>query len=159
MSLVCKLKLLCLTDLVNIRVFLRLALPAKSFVLAFRLLWRYFSHEQWEVLKQFGWFEFWNCVDWDVRHLMFKTTVHVDTAIDLPTSMSEPLNCVEFVPFWRFSIVNLHRNILTNSVCSTSNDNHQGTQKESWMLISWRWGSVGFVRCFNPVPSAVSVSP
>lgn len=97
-SLVSKFELLSLPDLVNIRVFLRLAFSSVAITLSFRLFRRNLLHQDWEVLEQLCRLKLLNRVDWDIWHFVLKTPVDINTSIHLPTSMSEPLDRVEFVP-------------------------------------------------------------
>jgi len=69
--------------------------------------------------------QFHNGVCWNVWCFIFKTSMHIyGLIICSPNSVSKSLNWVEFFPFWIFSFIDFHKNILSNSICSSSKYNH-----------------------------------
>ena len=83
----------------------------------------------------------------------------IDIVAWCPAGVSESLNWEEFIPFTWFCIINFKGNNLSNLVGSATNNHHQWTEKQGWVLISWNWTfCLVLVRSFNPVPSSISVS-
>jgi len=75
-------------------------------------------------------------ISWYIRCFIFKSTMHENCLIvGSPNSMSKSLNWIKLFPFRIFSFIDFHKNIFTNSICSTSQDNHQGSNENSWVLI------------------------
>lgn len=60
---------------------------------------------------------------------MFKTTVHVDGAINLPASVAEPLYGVELVPFAGLSVVDFHGHVFTDGVSAATHHDHERAEE------------------------------
>ena len=76
-----------------------------------------------------------------------------------PNGVTESLNWVELFPFRIFCLINLHKNVFSNSISPTSKNNHQSTHEHCWVLISSeRLFSTWLIWCFYPIPSPISVS-
>lgn len=110
-----------------------------------------------EMLDQI---EFNDGVRRDIWSLIFKTSVHVNGPMIMgPNGVAETLNRAQFFPFWIFSLVYLHGYIFAHRVCSTSENNHQGSNENCGMLISGkRLFTVILVGSLDPVPATISVS-
>lgn len=100
-----------------------------------------------------------NDVDGNVWSYLFESSMNVNGLFNWPNNMPESLNWVKLGPFWRFCIVNFKCYHLSYSICSSTNDKHQRSQKDCWMLVSRSWWSCSwFIWCFDPIPSTVSMS-
>ena len=76
-----------------------------------------------------------------------------------PAWVSKSLNRLEFIPFTRFGIIDFQRNNFSNLISSTTNNHHEWSQEQSWMLISRnRTFGLVLVWSFNPIPSSISMS-
>ena len=81
--------------------------------------------------------EFQNRISWNIWCFIFKSSMHeYCLIISCPDGMSKSLNWIKLFPFRIFSFIDFHKNIFTNSICSTSQNNHQSSNENSGMLIS-----------------------
>ena len=120
--------------------------------------WLYFLGEEIVTSEQFCRINFANFLQRDVGGLMLKTTVNIDVVAGRPGWMAESLNWVEFEPFRGLGIIYFKRYDLANRVRPATNDHHQRSQEQSWMLIPGdRTHGFILIRSFDPVPSSIPV--
>ena len=97
-------------------------------------------------------------VDWDVRSFVLETTVNVKRRVEAPDGVSEPLDCLELVPLGGLSVVDFEGDVFTDLVGSSTDDEHQRSQEECRVLVSWGWLLTGLVWSVYPIPPSVTMS-
>lgn len=109
-----------------------------------------------EMLDQI---EFNDGVRRDIWSLIFKTSVHVNGPMIMgPNSVAETLNRAQFFPLWIFSLINFHLNIFTCGISPSTENQHEGSNKDGRVLISSQWLlRATFVWSLDPVPSSIPV--
>jgi len=155
-SLVCKLEFLLVIDTVKSLIFLNVW---------FSCVWNFgldrfgadLIFQIREISKQLVAINFTDKYDRDVGVFMLESSMNEHTAVYLPASMTETLDCLELVPFRRLRIVYFHRYVFTNIICTPTDYHHQRAEEQSGMLVAWRWGHFILVWRLDPVPATVSV--
>ena len=105
------------------------------------------------------WIKFGNCIKSLLESILEIALIGTfGLSCSNPTSMSEALYCIKFIPFWWFCIINLHWYILPYCVSSTTHYNHKWTEEQCWMLVTRCWCSFCFIRSLNPIPSAITMT-
>jgi hypothetical protein len=111
------------------------------------------------VSKQFLGIYSVDSIDRDVGGLMLKSTMDVNVRIHYPTGVAEALDGLEFVPLGRLCIIDFESNVFAYLISASSDYHHEGANKKGRVLITrGRCLSVGLVGCFNPVPTAITMS-
>jgi len=69
-------------------------------------------------------------VGWNIWGLVFKSSVHVNGLVVIgPNGVSESLDGIELLPFGILSLIDLHKNIFSDSISSSSKNNHESSNE------------------------------
>jgi hypothetical protein len=129
-GLVGKFEFLLVAHVVNILIALVTVFINSGIAFALSLLWANLGTKHRERLEQLLTVDAGDRVDWNVGSLVLKSTVHVNCALNLPASGSEPLNSFKFVPLARLSIVDFHCNVFADLIGAASDHHHKRAQEQ-----------------------------